>query len=55
MVCMEETQQLGLSECFRLGKALRSGDADLFCEIYDSLVPTGAAGANFQFTVRFFF
>ena len=49
-----EAVLVGLSECFELGRALRSGDADLFCELYDAIVPTGTAGANFQFTVRFF-
>lgn len=33
-----ESLQLALLECFKLGKALRTGDADAFCEVYDSLL-----------------
>ena len=37
---MEDTgiMQLTLTDCFELGSALRSGDADKFCEIYDSIL-----------------
>lgn len=51
-----ETQQLELYDCFKLGRALRSGDADQFCSVYDSLIPAiETTGANSQFTVSFCF
>ena len=45
--------QLALLSCFELGKALRSGDADTFCELYDSLflMEDPQDGANLQFKV----
>lgn len=47
---MEDTPQLVLSDCFELGKALRSGDADTFCKVYDSLL-AGDPGENYHFKV----
>lgn len=32
------TQPLSLAHSIQLGKALRLGDADTFCEVYDSLL-----------------
>lgn len=40
--------QLALADCFELGKALRLGDADVFCEVYDSI---GNDCENFRFKV----
>lgn len=52
---MEDTLQLALLECYKLGKALRSGDADTFCKVYDSLLLAEDGSENLQFKVRHFF
>ena len=50
---MEESLQLALHECYKLGKALRNGDADTFCAVYDSLqqAESEAGIENLQFKV----
>lgn len=53
MVEADPSLQLSLSCCFELGRAIRSGDADTFCEIYDSLLRSEDMddSGNFQFKV----